>query len=161
MFPEPQREHDWLQKMVGEWTFEAECDMGPDKPKAKHTGSERVRTLGGLWIVADGKGTMPDGGGEANMMLTLGYDPEKKCYVGSWVGSMMTNMWTYKGQVNDAGTTLTLETEGPNMMEPGKTARYRETIEFKNNDHRVFSSSMQGPDGKWTTFMTCHYRRKK
>ncbi|TVQ61823.1 MAG: DUF1579 domain-containing protein [Phycisphaerales bacterium] len=161
MFAKPQKEHEWLQKLIGEWTFEAECDMGPDQPKTKHGGTEHVRSLGGLWIVADGKGPMPDGEGEANMMLTLGYDPEKKCYVGSWVGSMMTNMWTYKGHINDAGTTLTLETEGPNMMEPGKTARYREAIEFNNNDHRVFTSSAQGPDGKWVTFMTCHYRRTK
>ena len=28
MKTEPQKEHQWLQKLVGEWTYESECSMG-------------------------------------------------------------------------------------------------------------------------------------
>ncbi|TXT39001.1 MAG: ribulose kinase [Planctomycetota bacterium] len=63
MHAEPQKEHQWLQRLVGEWTFEAECSMGPDQPPMKSTGSEVVRSLGGLWTIGEGQGEMPDGGG--------------------------------------------------------------------------------------------------
>ena len=30
--PAPQVEHQWLDRMAGEWTFTTECSMGPDQP---------------------------------------------------------------------------------------------------------------------------------
>jgi len=162
MQAKPEQQHQWLQKLRGDWTSEATCAMGPDQPDQNMTmrGTESVKGIGDLWIVCEGKGEMP-GGGEANMRLTLGYDPAKKKFIGSWVGSMMTHMWVYEGELDAAGKVLTLNTTGPSMTEPGKMEQYRETIELKTNDHRVFSSSMKGLDGKWATFMTCHYRRVK
>lgn len=160
MVAPPQKEHEWLQKLCGEWSSEATCAMGPDQPEQVMKGSESIKPLGKLWILCEGKGEMP-GGGDAHMRLTLGYDPVKKKFVGSWVGSMMTNMWVYEGELDPSGKVLTLNTEGPSMCGGGDMVEYRETIEVKSNDHRVFSSSMKGPDGKWATFMTCHYRRVK
>ena len=45
---QPQKEHQWLQKLVGEWTYEIEATMEPDQPPVKSTGTETVRSLGGL-----------------------------------------------------------------------------------------------------------------
>ena len=59
MKTEPQKEHQWLQKLVGEWTYEGEATMEPGEPPAKMTGTESVRSLGGLWILAEGQGEMP------------------------------------------------------------------------------------------------------
>lgn len=71
MMPEtPQEAHHWLQQLVGEWTYESEADMGPDQPPAKATGTENVRSLGGLWTLAEGEGEMP-GGGMAKTLMTL------------------------------------------------------------------------------------------
>lgn len=47
--PELQKEHEWLQRLVGEWTFEHECSMGPDQPPMKSTGMESVRSLGAIY----------------------------------------------------------------------------------------------------------------
>ena len=161
MQTEPQKEHQWLQQLVGEWTYEAEATMEPGQPPAKFTGSERVRSLGGLWILAEGQGEMP-GGGTATMLLTLGYDPQKQRYLGTWIGSMMTHLWVYDGALDAAERVLTLEAEGPSMAAPEtKMAKYRDVIEFKSDDHRVLTSHMLGEDGKWHEFMTAHYRRKK
>ena len=160
MHSKPQKQHKWLHKLVGEWTYEAHCDMGPGKPAAKFTGKESVRSIGGMWVVADGRGQMP-GGGTATSIMTLGYDPQKKRFVGTWIGSMMPNLWVYDGALNRAGKALTLNTLGPNFAVKGKLAKYRDVIELKTKDHRMLTSSTPGKNGKWVTFMTAHYRRKK
>ena len=103
---------------------------------------------------------MPDGD-PATTMMTLGYDPSRKRFVGTWIGSMMTNLWVYDGFLDEAGRVLTLEAEGPNMAEEGKMARYRDVIELRSDDHRVLTSHMLGDDGTWTQFMTAEYRRKR
>ena len=158
MNTKPQKEHQWLQKLVGEWTYESDVPKEPGQPPAKYTGTESVRSLGGLWVLAEGRGEMP-GGGDAEMILTLGYDELKKRYVGTWIGSMMSHLWVYEGAVDVTGNKLTLHTEGPNMAVEGKTAKYKEVIEFKGDNQRVFTSHMLGEDGKWQTLMTVNFRR--
>ena len=161
--PEPSNEHRWLQKLVGKWTSECEAQMDPDQPPMTFKGTETVRSAGGLWTVGEGDGEMP-GGGRATTIMTLGYDPVKRRFVGTFIGSMMTHLWLYEGALDGAGRVLTLDTEGPSCAgtpEPGKMSRYKDAIEFKSDDHRVLTSAMRGDDGEWRTFMTAHYRRVK
>jgi hypothetical protein len=160
MHAEPQQEHQWLQKLVGEWAYEVESDMGPGQSSGKLQGTERVRSLGGLWVVAEGQGEMP-GGGTAHTIMTIGYDPEKKRYVGTWIGSMMPQLWLYDGFLDASGKVLTLASEGPSMAGDGTKANYRDVIEFRSDDRRVLTAHMQGDNGEWTAFMTAHYRRTK
>jgi len=156
----PQREHQWLQTLVGEWTSEAEATMEPGKPPERFKGTETVRSLGGLWILAEGQGEMP-GCGHATTLLTLGYDPQKKRYVGTWVGSMMTHLWVYDGVLDAAEKVLTLDAEGPSMADHSVMATYRDVIERASDDHRILTSHVRGDDGTWHQFMTAHYRRKR
>lgn len=160
MQAEPQIEHEWLQKLVGEWTYEGEATMDPEMPSMKFSGTESVRSLGGLWIVAESQGAMPDGD-IATMIMTLGYDPTKKHYVGTWIGSMMTHLWIYEGTLNAAGKKLTLDSVGPNMAIPGAMAKFKDAIELKSADHRVLISSMLDENGQWREVMQSHYRRRK
>jgi Protein of unknown function (DUF1579) len=156
---EPHKEHQWLIKLVGEWAYETEATMGADQPPEKATGTESVRSLGGLWIIAEGQGEMP-GCGAVTSMMTLGYDQQKQRYVGTWIGSMMTNLWVYDGELEADDRVLTLNAEGPDMTTEGKTAKYKDTIEFKSDNHRVLTSHALGDDGKWHKFMTANYWRK-
>jgi Protein of unknown function (DUF1579) len=119
-----------------------------------------VRSLGGLWILAEGQGEMP-GGGSATTLMTLGYDPQKKRYVGTWIGSMMTHLWVYDGALDATARVLALDTEGPDMAGEGKLAKYQDVIELKSDDHRVLTSHRLGDDGKWHWIMTANYMRKK
>jgi Protein of unknown function (DUF1579) len=160
MMAEPQKEHAWLQRLLGEWTYEAEGVMAPDQPPINSQGVESVRPLGGLWIVGEGQGECP-GGGPMTSLLTLGYDPSTKRFVGTWVGSMMTHLWVYDGALDAAGKVLTLDAEGPSFAGDGKLAKYQDITEVKSDDHRVLTSRVLGADGKWTQFMTAHYRRRK
>jgi hypothetical protein len=159
MLPEPQAEHHWLQKLVGEWAYEHEAKMAPDQPPAKFTGTETVRTLGGLWVLCEGRNEMP--GATATTLMTLGFDPQKKRFVGTFIGSMMTYLWIYDdGELDSSGKVLTLNAEGPSFAGDGKMVMYKDVIEFKSDDHRTLTSSTPGPDGTWQSFMTAHYRRK-
>ena len=157
---EPQKEHKWLQRLVGEWTLEAEAMTGPGEPPAKTTGTETVRSLGGLWTVAEGEGEMP-GGGTGTSIMTLGYDPQRQRFVGTWVGSMMTHLWVYEGSLDAGERVLTLDCEGPSFSGDGTLSKYRDVIELRSDDHRVLTSHVRGEDGNWQAFMTAHYRRRK
>ena len=161
MKTDPHPQHRWLQKLLGDWTSESDAPPEPGKPPAKLRGTETGRSLGDLWVVLEGRGDMP-GGGTAHMMMTLGFDPLKNRFVGTWVGSMMTHLWVYDGSLDAAGKVLTLETEGPDFANDlKKMVRYRDVIEFKSDDHRVLTGQTIGPDGKWHVHMTAHYYRKK
>ena len=161
MKAQPQKEHGWLEKLVGEWTYEGEAPAEPGKPPEKFSGTETVRSLGGLWFVAEGRGTVPGGDGHTTI-ATVGYDPQKRTYVGTWIGSMMNHLWVYeRGDVDATERVLTLEAEGPSMTEEGKTARYRDVIEFRSDDERILTGNVLGNDGKWEQMMSMTYRRKR
>lgn len=160
MMAEPTNEHRWLLRMVGEWSFEGECMMGPDQPPMKSTGNCVTRSLGDLWTLNEGWGEMP-GGGEMRSIITLGYDPAKGKFVGTFTASMMTHLWLYEGSLDAAGKVLTLDAEGPSMTGDGGMAKYQDIVTVENDDHWILSSQMLGPDGQWHKFMTAHYRRKK
>ncbi|MCI0541227.1 MAG: DUF1579 domain-containing protein [Verrucomicrobiales bacterium] len=160
MHAKPQKEHKWLEKLVGEWNSVAEMSMAAGEPTMTFNGTETVRSLGGLWTLGEGEGEMP-GGDIGKTMLTLGYDPSKQRFVGTWIGSMMTHMWIYDGKLDASGKVLTLDSEGPSMKGDGKMAKYRDIVEFKNRNHRLLHSEVLGSNRKWQRFMTAHYRRKK
>ena len=158
--PEPQKEHQWLHRLVGEWTFESECSVAADQPPIKSTGWETVRSLGGLWTIGEGASEVPEGG-MCDSIMTLGYDPQSKRFVGTFIASMMTHLWPYNGTLDASGNVLTLDTEGPSFAGDGTIAKYQDIIEFLDNDHRTLSSQILGADSQWKPFMKAHYRRKK
>lgn len=158
MNTEPRAEHRWLEKLVGDWTCQGECVMGPDQPATKHEGVEVVHSLGGLWTVGQWEAEMPEGG-TAKTVMTLGYDPVAGRFVGTFIASMSTHLWSYEGALDETGKILVLDAEGPSLSGDG-TAKYRDKITFIDDDHRMLTSEALGPDGHWHLFMTAHYRRK-
>lgn len=156
MQAEPQKQHQWLDRFIGEWTWESECNMGADQPPTKTIGTEVVRSLGGLWIIAEGVGGADGCSGKT--IMTLGFDPQNDRFVGTFIASMMTHLWPYNGSLNAAEKILTLDSEGPSE---NAIAKYQDIIEFISDDHRVMTSQILMDDGNWNHFMTAHYRRQK
>lgn len=151
-------EHRWLHRLVGEWTSEVECIMAPGEAAMTMRGRETVSPLGDAWIIGRGEGEMP-GGGTGHTVLTLGYDPAKGRFVGSFIGSMMTMMWIYDGALDAEGRVLTLDSQGPDFGTPGRVALYQDIIEMDSPDARIMRSRMQVADGAWHPVMTARYRR--
>jgi hypothetical protein len=73
---------------------------------------------------------------------------------------MTDYMWQYTGSVE--GKKLTLESKGPCPLKPpGTLVNFRETLELKDKDHKVFTSSFQDDDGTWKELVTINSTRKK
>lgn len=149
-------QHEWLQQLVGEWTFTCTTSMDAS---FRLEGTETVRSVGGLWIVSEGRAQM--GGHPIQSVMNLGYDPAKQAFVGTWLDSSQTYLWSYKGALDARRTKLTLDTEGPSFDDPSKMSRYRDSIELRDQDHKLLTSAVQNPDGSWTTFMQSEFVRAK
>lgn len=158
MFAEPSPEHRWLAALVGEWTYENSCVMGPGGETMKSVGREVVRAVGDLWIMGEMTGEMP-GGGSMTGIMTLGFDPSRGRFVGTWIGSPMTHMFVYDGSRDASGRILTLDTVGPSFADPTVVARYRDIVEVRSPNERVLRSEAEQPDGSWLRFMEGVFRR--
>lgn len=73
----------------------------------------------------------------------------------------MSYLRVYDGELDAAEKVLTLKAEGPSMKPEGGMAKYRDIIEFEDDDHRLLTAKMLGDDGEWHPFMQARYRRTK
>lgn len=156
MQAEQLEQHRWLHQLIGEWTYRSESTKEPGQ--CHWQGSETVRSLGGVWIVAEGKGAMPDGNIGLTMM-SLGFDPARKRFTGTWMGSMLSYLWVYDGELDEAGRSLTLKCDGPSMAGDGTMAKYEDIVEIVSPDERLLRARVLGSDGHWDEFMRTTYRR--
>lgn len=155
MQAEAQNEHAWLRQLLGEWSV---TSQHPGSEDEFSDWVEMVRPIGDLWVVSEGSGLMPNGK-PGTTLMTIGFDPAQNRYVGSWVGSMMTHLWHYNGEVDASGKVLTLESEGPDFEKPGETANYRDIIEIVDDGERLFRAEVQNESGEWIEIMTARYRK--
>lgn len=156
--PDPTLEHEWLLQLVGDWEFESECIMGPDQPPMKSPGKQTTRSLGSLWTLGEMESDSPDGQ-PMRSVITLGFDPTKQRFVGTFVASCMTHLWPYHGQLDSARKVLTLDSEGPSFAGDGTMANYQDIIEVIDKDQYLLRSQLQNQDGSWTQFMSAKYTR--
>lgn len=160
-FPEmatkPGNEHEWLQQLVGEWRIVSEMSMEPGGERFKSEGKSSVKNLGGLWAVSENKETMPDGT-QVESYFALGYDVTFKEYRGCIFMSASSHLWKYSGELSADGKTMTLDCEGPNMVDDG-TALYRDVIELVDENHRIHRSFAQNEQGELQEFMKADYYR--
>lgn len=155
----PASEHEWLQRLAGEWEADLELMTAPGQPPLKVKATETTRRIGQLWTLTVAE-TQPPGMPFARS-LTLGYDTARKKYVGTWVDSNSTHIGRYEGTMDAAGKTLTLIGETPHPYDNVRMVQVREVIEIKSPDEKFVTTSLQGDDGKWLTLVTVNARRKK
>ncbi|QDT67301.1 hypothetical protein MalM25_01980 [Planctomycetes bacterium MalM25] len=156
-FPGTAPEHELLQRFVGEWEITGECTIGPGSEPTKNTGRTSSRLLGERWAINEM--VFDTDGIEIRGVQTLGYDPAKQKYVGTWTDSMMNHLWVYEGVYDEEKRTLTLDTMGPNMMGDGELIPYQDTFEFVSKDKIVMRSQAKDDAGEWVVFMTSEMSR--
>ncbi|MGV3484386.1 MAG: DUF1579 domain-containing protein [Planctomycetaceae bacterium] len=156
MFAKQQAEHRWLDQLIGSWNFEHHCRM-PDGTESKAPGTMMCRSLGGMWLICESSG-QSDESGPWSSIMTLGYDPAQKQYVGTFIGSMMANIWPYHGVIDESEKRLPLYSEGPKFDGSG-VGQYRDTIELIDADTWLFSSEWLADDGQWVEFLVAKHIR--
>ena len=153
--PKPGPEHELLKKDVGTWDATVEMMMPPGPPSK---GTE-VTALGpgGLWIITDFKSEMM--GAPFQGHGVSGWDPARKKYVGTWVDSMSTSVMVTESTYDAASRSLTgwIDAPGPD----GQPMKLKAVTEYKDDDTRVFTMYMKGPDGKEAPTMRISYKRRK
>jgi hypothetical protein len=155
----PRPEHLWLKQFLGEWTYETEGDCGPGGTPFKMSGTETVRAVGDLWIQAESQMISHDGSRDTSIM-TLGYDPQKGTFVGTWLSTMMAFLWLYEAELDANGRVLPLAADGPSFETEGAMAKYQDVHEIVNEDHRTMTARMLAVDGEWHQMMVTRYWRK-
>ncbi|MEM9754193.1 MAG: DUF1579 domain-containing protein, partial [Planctomycetota bacterium] len=136
-FPPPSPEHELLKRFVGSWDAIGRCDGGPDAEPMTSEGTIESRLIGERWV--ENRHRTDAGGFEVLGVQTIGYDPIKKKYVGTWVDTMQNHLWVYEGAFDEATQTLTLNAEGPNPMAGGETALFRDAFRFTDRGTIVFT----------------------
>jgi hypothetical protein len=152
--PTPGPEHAMLKKDVGTWDATVEMFMAPGAPPAVSKGTETVTMMGGFWQLTEFRSEMM--GEPFEGRGTMGYDPAKKKFVGTWVDTMAPAHYTVEGTYDAATKTLTGWMDGPDQT--GVVTKTKETTEWKDADTRVFT--MYAPDGK-APVMKITYKRRR
>jgi hypothetical protein len=148
----------FLQALEGEWSIVSEGIPGPGQDPVRTESREVARFLDGRWLVAEAA-AVTAAGQPYTAIWILGWDPHEEHFVGTWVATVQAHKWRFTGTLNESGTVLTLETEGPIMGDPTNTTLYRERIELLEDGLREMRSSILGPNGEWFEFARAEYTR--
>jgi hypothetical protein len=154
-------EHKVLKKDVGTWNVVMKIyPQGPDGPAIESKGEETNRLIGdGMWLISNFKGDL--GGMTFEGQGTIGYDPGKKKYTGTWIDNMKPTMDTMEGDYDAKTQTLTMYSES---IDPatGKPMKMKNVGKSIDNNTRTFTmySLTPGTKDEYVKMMEIHYTRK-
>jgi len=156
--PQPTAEHQRLAEHVGVWNVDCTFYMDPSQPPMETKGKDTVTMFGPFWTEAVFESEMF--GAPFKGRATLGYDPEAKHYVSTWIDSMSPTFFHFTGNYDASGKVLEMRGEAYDCMMKRLT-RYRTREENRSRNERVFEMFMTMPDGSEVQMFTHHYRRAK
>jgi hypothetical protein len=156
---QPTSEHLWLSSLVGKWKVRCLYYMGMPKSQIEVEGTEVVEKLGQFWIFArfeaDVLGSIMHG------QAATGYDPVKRCFVGTWKDTSTPFHYNFEGTMEekDGSKILSLAGENYDPMR-GRPAIYRSTIKYLSDKEHVLFLSVDG-DGKGERIPILEYHYTK
>lgn len=155
--PKPTKEHALLKKNEGTWDATIKDLSDPSKPKVTKGVEVNKMTCGGLWLLSEFTGKMGDE--TFTGVGTMGYDPDKKKFVGTWVDSMQTYVGLTEGTLSDDGKTMTSWMEGKDPS--GNPMKLKMVTKYKSDNEHTFTMILPLPGGKEMPMMEIEYKRKK
>ncbi len=151
------QEHALLAKFAGTWRAKFSMSM-PGVPAMNSTGSEVNELLGELWLTSRYEDPNMMGGKFSGAQL-LGYDADKKKYVAAWVDSQTAEMSLQEGTYDATTRTLTLTGSMEDPM-TGHGGTMRSVMVWSDDDHRVQTMFVPGPEGEMEMFRIDYERVK-
>lgn len=134
--PEVTDHHKRVLSAVGEWEGTITVHMPEMEPQTLPA-RETVEAVGPYWASSTftaGEGAMGFSG-----KSSLGYDNDKKQYVGTWIDSTTTYLTVMHGEFDATKNALVMRWKGPNWMGDGAETDFR-------------SESIQRADAMVSTF---------
>jgi hypothetical protein len=158
--PSPQLsdEHKLLQKGVGTWDAIVKVWPQPNAQPLESKAVEKNELLpGGLWLLSRFDGDF--GGMKFHGVGQLGYDPQQKKYVGTWIDNMSPYLMVTKGDYDAATKTVTEtgETRDPATHQVMKIKNVSRQID---DNTRTLEMYTPDPDGKEYKMMEITYKRR-
>src|SRR5262245_25334723 len=159
--PKPTAEHKILATEEGTWDADIKSYTTPDSQPMLSKGVEVNTVLtGGLWIAStfrtDFGGMTFEGRGQ------FGYDPAKKKYVGTWIGSVSPALSVLEGTYDAKTKTMTYTGDGVCPIDGSKLLQKMVTT-TKADGTREFTLYVTGTPtgGKEAKVMQVQYTKRK
>ena len=143
--PKPVKEHEFLKKFAGTWESKMSMRNSTDQPWMECKGTEQARMYGDFWVISEWKTESPEMPMQG--LATTGYDPIKKKYVVTWIGSTSPALSAGEGTVDGSGMILTTEVKSTDCQS-GQPLSMTMVQEFKDKDTLVWTMRMKVKDGK-------------
>jgi hypothetical protein len=157
--PKPGPEHEVFKMDEGTWDATVEMAAAPGAAPMTSKGVEtNTRGCGGLCLITDFKGEFMPGQPFHGHGVGV-YDAAKKKYVGSWTDSMSRGLMVSESTFDPATKTFTGSSEAPDPT--GKMMKFKSTVEYKDENTRVFTMYTPTPDGKEVPGFKITYVRRK
>lgn len=133
-------EHKMVMKSVGSWEGTMSMHMGvPEPTKAPCT--EVITAVGDLWVTTrfemDFMG-MPFSGASS-----MGYDPEKEMFVGTWIDSMTPRLTIMEGKFDEEKNAIVMHYEMPDH-ETGEMMEVRSESVHGDDSYSVKFFQVEG-----------------
>ena len=129
---------DWLTQFEGQWNVVSQTP-GSNIPASR--GTIHSKTMGQQWLINKHQAEL--GGIAFEAIQTLGYDSEKKEFVGTWIDSLSDFTWQYRGTLDESGKKIVLNARGPDWTDPTKMRDYRDTYKFVSENEIAAESQVK------------------
>ena len=155
--PKPTPEHAILKKDVGTWDIDISMSFGGQEVKSK--GRETVKMLGPFWSISNM--TYEFMGSPAHGHAVIGYDAEKKKFIGHWHESASPHITAMEGTYDAKTKKLTMLMKGKGL--DGKHQSYKSVVTYLTKDTKTFEFFTLQPGSKteYVKNMEMKYTRAK
>ena len=151
--PPPTAQHKLLLEGVGTWEGTLTMWM-PGQPEQKIVAREVIEPLGDYWTRS--KFTCDYMGMPFEGTATMGYDPVKKRYVGTWVDNMTMELAVMEGEMSADGKTLVMKWTARDPATGEPTPNRSETVRSGDSTASTFFHGT----GQGTKSMLIEMKRK-
>ena len=156
-YAKPGKEHERLQKLVGEWDVAVKSYEGdPEKPVESKAVAKMETMLEGRFLRQTFEGEF--GGRKFTGIGVTGYDNAQQKYIGAWIDTFGTGMMHITGEYDESSRTLT---EMGEATMPTGVMKFRMVTKEVNDDKFTFTMYMVLSEGVEQIVMENTYTRKK
>ncbi len=150
----PTKEHARLAATTGVW--DAEIIMSSPDGKTASTGVETVKMVGELWTISSFEyefmGVPTQGHG------TMGYDPSKGKYVGTWIESTNPHMSTMEGEYDEEKKAVVYQMKSNDAG--GNEMEFRVITATQDETHRTFELHAKIDEDQFVKVLEMNYTKR-